>query len=647
LRQGRWLAASLTVALSGSACTERDPGVSAIATRGQPLTTEAVTKLLPDVGTADARYGKAVGIDGNTTVVGELGTVRVYELNGTVISPPLTLAPGTASSNVGSYGNAVAIEGDTIVVGAPDEETPDTPGAAYVFVRTSSGWVEQATLSVPGLSAGATFGYALAVSGDTVAVGAPMAASGSPQQNGSAHVFVREAGAWSLQESLKPGGSDPKDRFGYAVDVQGDQLIVGAPTSEGKFLQLPTGRAFVYERSGSTWDLGASFDLPMSFTEAQWFGASVSLNDPFAVVGGPRIGTSSLGSPTVRLYERNGNDWADRGEVLPQGVDNSSRYGQSVSLEGSLLAVGAPEDGQLGPRAGAVYVFERYGSGWTLLDKLLAENGQAYDTFGRALALSGHRLLAGVPGDDTQGDAAGAVWLYAVRDEVGAPCTQADGCLSGYCVDGVCCDGPCGAGATNDCEACSVATGAETDGTCTALTETPCDDGDSCTESASCDLGACVRVAAASDGFPCPGGNCQSGVCIDADGGTVEPDGGSGTGGSGTGGTGTGGTGTGGTGTGGTGTGGTGTGGTGTGGTGTSGAGGMTPDAGEGPSGTDPDSSFYGCGVKGQPRGVGSWGLFAVLVGLGAMGRRTTRSAAYGPRTRRASSSQAGSSRSP
>jgi hypothetical protein len=630
------------MALSASACAERDPVVAALATQQQPLTPEAVTKLLPDVGTPDARFGRAVGLDGNTTVIGELGTVRVYELDGAVISPPLTLTPGVVPPNVGDYGNAVAIEGDTIVVGAPDEETPDTPGLAFVFVRTSSGWVEQATLSVPGLSAGATFGFAVALSGDTVVVGAPRAASGSPQQNGTAHVFVREAGAWSLQESLKPVGSDPKDRFGYAVDVQGDQLIVGAPTSEGEFLELPVGRVFIYGRSGSTWDLDDSFDLPMSFTEAQWFGASVSLDDPFAVVGGPRLGTSSLGSPTVRLYERNGNDWTDRGEVLPQGVNGSSRYGQSVSLEGSLLVVGAPEDAQLGTRAGAVYVFERYGSGWTVLDKLLAENGQAYDTFGRTLALSGHRLAVGVPGDDAQGDAAGAVWLYAVRDEGGKPCTQADGCLSGYCVDGVCCDGPCGAGATNDCEACSVAAGAETDGTCTALTETPCDDGDSCTESASCDLGVCVRVAAASDGFPCPGGSCQSGVCIDADGGTVEPDGG-------TGGGGTGGSGTGGSGTGGSGTSGSGTGGSGTGGSGTSGTGGITPDAGKGPSanGTDPDSSFYGCGVEGQPRGVGSWSLFAVLVGLGAMARRTTRRSACGPQTRRASGSRAGSSRSP
>jgi hypothetical protein len=621
----------LTVALSGSACAERDPVVSAIATLRQPLTTETVTKLLPDVGIANARYGRAVAIDGNTTVIGELGTVRVYELQGSVVSSPLSLVPANVVPNVGGYGCAVAIDGDTIVVGASDEATPDTAGAAYVFVRASSGWVDQATLSLPGLSAGATFGYALAVSGDTIVVGAPMASNSSPQQNGSVYVFVREAGTWSLQESLKPGGSDPKDRFGYAVDTQGDQLIVGAPTSEGKLLGLPMGRAFFYARSGSTWDLVDSFDIPLSFAEDQWFGASVSLDDPLAVVGGPRPVTSGLGSPTVRLFERNGNDWADRGEVLPQGVNDSSRYGQSVSLEGSLLAVGAPEDPELGTRAGAVYVFEPDGAGWTMLDKLLAENGQAHDTFGRSLALAGHRLAVGVPGDDTQGDAAGAVWLYAVRDEVGAPCTQADGCLSGYCVDGVCCDGPCGAGATNDCEACSVAAGAEADGTCTALTETPCSDGDPCTESASCDLGTCIRVAAASDGFPCPGGTCQSGVCIDVDGGTVEPDGGSGTGGSGTGGSGTGGSGTDGGGTG-----------------GASGTGGMTPDAGNGPSanGADPDSSFYGCGLGGRPRGVGLWGLFAVLVGLGAKGRRTTRWSACGSRTRRASGSRAGSSRS-
>lgn len=593
VRRGRLPVTSLTVALAVSACADRDPIVHALATRGQPITAEAVTKLLPDVGTADARYGRALGIDGDTTVIGEIGAVRVYELDGTVVSPALALVPTSVVPNGGGYGSAVAIDGDTIVVGAPDEDTPDTAGAAYVFVKTSSGWVDQGMLTVPGLAVGATFGFAVAVSGDTIVVGAPMASNSSPLQNGSAHVFVREAGAWSLQESLEPGGSDPKDRFGYAVDAQGERLLVGAPTAQGNMLEISTGRVFVYWRNGPAWSLEDTFDLPMSITEGQWFGASVSMDDPLAVAGGPRFGTGSLGSPTVRLYERSGNDWMDRGEVSTSGVGNTSRFGRSVSLGGSLLAVGAPEDSQLGERAGAVYVFERYGSGWTAVDKLVSANGQPHDLFGQEVAVSGHRLVAGVPGDDTQEDAAGAAWLYAVRGELGEPCTQADGCVSGHCVDGVCCDGPCGEGDTTDCEACSTAAGAQSDGTCAALTATSCVDGDPCTGSASCDEGACIRVSAVSDGFPCPGGTCQSGVCIDADGGTVEPDGGVG----------------------------------GSGGSGGSGAGGTTADAGTGPgaTGTDSNSSFYGCGVEGQPRGTSSWGLLAVLVGLAGAAARGTR----------------------
>ena len=87
-------------------------------------------------------------------------------------------------------------------------------------------------------------------------------------------------------------------------------------------------------------------------------------------------------------------------------------------------------------------------------------------------------------------------------------------CLSGIVADGVCCDAPC----DGACEACSVATGAPADGTCTPLSNVGCTDGTACTVNDVCMAGVCVPgvevVCPATIG--CAGGlecNPQSGAC--------------------------------------------------------------------------------------------------------------------------------------
>jgi MYXO-CTERM domain-containing protein len=127
----------------------------------------------------------------------------------------------------------------------------------------------------------------------------------------------------------------------------------------------------------------------------------------------------------------------------------------------------------------------------------------------------------------------------------GAPCAQGTQCASGFCADGVCCNTACGGGVDTDCLACSAAKGASADGTCTPVTGTSCNDGNACTQNDVCQAGTCMGgspvTCAASDqchlagtcnpatgcsnpsapnGTPCNDGNactqtdtCQSGAC--------------------------------------------------------------------------------------------------------------------------------------
>jgi len=140
------------------------------------------------------------------------------------------------------FGQSVVLRGDTLVVGAPEkDDVAAYSGATYVLERRGTTWVPRGKLA-HGLGFHDYFGYALALDGETLAVGS---------ENGeSVHVYRRSGIDWTL-EAVLDGPPGPNE-FGIAVAVDGDRMVVGAPR-EG---DASRGAAYVYER-GSTWTLDA------------------------------------------------------------------------------------------------------------------------------------------------------------------------------------------------------------------------------------------------------------------------------------------------------------------------------------------------------------------------------------------------------
>lgn len=109
----------------------------------------------------------------------------------------------------------VSLSSNTAVIGVPEHEK------AHVFVRDAGGWRHEAELAVAGELRVRRFGAAVSVFGDVVVVGAP------EDGFGNAYVFVRDGAAWVQRQTLQPAGH-PK-RFGHALSVSDDTLLVGAP----------------------------------------------------------------------------------------------------------------------------------------------------------------------------------------------------------------------------------------------------------------------------------------------------------------------------------------------------------------------------------------------------------------------------------
>jgi hypothetical protein len=212
-------------------------------------------KLTPSDGFIGNGFGFRVGLDGDTVVVGApadndgKGSAYVFSRTGGTWTQQPKL---TGSESAAEFGFWVAVAGDTIVVGDPSD---DGKGAAYVFTRTGGDWTEQKKLTasdgagrgaVP-ITEGDYFGRSVAVSGDTVVVGAQFDDIGDNADQGSAYVFTRTGGTWTEQTKLTAADGTEGDLFGVSIGVSGDTAVVGASFAEVGEGAIPAqGAAYVW-----------------------------------------------------------------------------------------------------------------------------------------------------------------------------------------------------------------------------------------------------------------------------------------------------------------------------------------------------------------------------------------------------------------
>lgn len=332
-------------------------------------------------------YGYAVGIDGNTAIVGAYedggqgkdqgggigegpGFVYVYVRDGESWAKQTKLGAGDGAP-IDRFGNSVDIDEDTIVAGAPFHDAAgENSGSAYIFVRNGNKWEEKAKLIASDGAEGDRFGWEVRVAGDTAIVGSPLD-DDAGSKSGSAYVFVRNAdGTWTEQAKLTAGDAEKGDNFGVSVDIS--ELAVNAYAIVGAYWSDDagdkSGSAYIFVRNGDTWTQQAK--LTASDAEAKDnFGQSVAIDVNRAIVGSPLDdGKVQTDSGSAYSFLRIGSDWVEQVKVEAKGVlkDDGSdplthgdNYGYAVAIEGDFAAVGARWDNvDLATDQGSVYIYD-------------------------------------------------------------------------------------------------------------------------------------------------------------------------------------------------------------------------------------------------------------------------------------------------
>jgi hypothetical protein len=211
-----------------------DAGSAYIFTRTGGVWTQQAKLTASDAATFEL-FGSSVAVSSDTAVIGaqnddhaggtDAGSAYVFTRTGGVWTQQQKLTASDAAAS-DHFGRAVAVSGGTAVVGAfgDDHAGGIGAGSAYVFTRTGDGWTQQAKLTAFDAAAGDTFGFSVAASGDTAAVGAIF----DDDAAGCAYLFSRTGGIWTQQQKLTASDAALAHFFGYSVSVSGDTAVVGA-----------------------------------------------------------------------------------------------------------------------------------------------------------------------------------------------------------------------------------------------------------------------------------------------------------------------------------------------------------------------------------------------------------------------------------
>ncbi len=236
----------------------------------------------------------AVGAKGASTLGEGKGKVVVFErLSGAWVKKA-TIKPLVAAVGDG-FGASLDLEGERIVVGAPYQWASTSPyeGLAFVFERSSATvWIQKAMLSPADLQDNDAFGQDVALDGNRIVVGAPLYDQPSPFV-GAAFVFDLIGGMWTQTAKLSPSDHPTLTDFGWSVDVEGTRTVVGAQNGDGA--ARGAGAAYLFEERSSVWVEVEKFQ-GSGVQSSDTFGYVLDLEGPEVLIGAPHA-ASGLGHP--------------------------------------------------------------------------------------------------------------------------------------------------------------------------------------------------------------------------------------------------------------------------------------------------------------------------------------------------------------
>jgi hypothetical protein len=330
------------------------------------------------------------------------------------------LTPSDSSSN-DWFGYSIGVNGNTVVVGSFDPNTEQF-GSVYVYVKPASGWANMTQVAkLTSSDNGQGFGTSVAISGNTIVVGAANTSNfarpaASP---GAVYVFVKPTAGWTdMTETAKLTASDgkPGDALGNSVSISGNTVAAGAFFAQDSSGNTFAGKAYVFVKPAAGWSSTRHQTAELTASDSQilnYLGASIATNGSTVVAGA--YGHNNFEGAGYVFVEPSGG-WSNMTETAQLSESKgkgSDDFGFSTAMSGNTVVIGAVN---AAGAKGAAYVYVKPSSGWSSMTEtaqLRAGNATADDGFGQSAAISGNTVVIGAPNATVNSNTAqGAAYAF-------------------------------------------------------------------------------------------------------------------------------------------------------------------------------------------------------------------------------------------
>ena len=330
-----------------------------------------------------------VGVRGADAQGANAGAVEIFQRSAGAWSfLERPIATGLAAGD--QLGESVAGNASWIIAGASRHDASGADaGAAWVFKKGASNWAFAQKLVPSAGSAGAHFGASVALSTNAMAVGAPTAASG-----GAVMTFRIVSNAWAAFTTIANPSPMSGDRFGDAVAMTDSWLAIGDPFDDTR--GTDAGAVHIYVKTPLNWGYSTTL-LPVSTAAGQHFGQSVSISGTRLAVGAYGADTGAYESGRADVFDLLSSVWTRTASLTPSYAAFSGNFGWDVSLDSGTLAVGVPGGGAVA-LAGEVELFTRQSDAtWLPVAIGGLAGAEAQDVLGASVATSAGQLVAAAP----------------------------------------------------------------------------------------------------------------------------------------------------------------------------------------------------------------------------------------------------------
>jgi hypothetical protein len=303
----------------------------------------------------------AISADGDDTFFLNNGKVYLYQSNAAGVYTFLTSLTPPSPAATGNFGTSIAMQNDALVIGEPKAIRPSDSqqvGAVHIYRRLGNAYVFESTIY--GNQVAGQFGRNVAIDGTSLAIGAPKESDVSPAVTGTGatYVYLLSAGTWNQQARLQADDRIASDELGQSVSLEGDVLLVGSGIADANAV-VNAGAVYAFQRSGTIWSQTAKLISPNIRTQ-EHFGDSVSLRGNEAVVGAYCINSATcIGNGSAYVFQRSGTVWNLRESFSPP--ESGAGFGRSLlhAGGGNVIVGGFLASGTGGARQGAVYALKQ------------------------------------------------------------------------------------------------------------------------------------------------------------------------------------------------------------------------------------------------------------------------------------------------